>query len=94
MRRRVHRADGNSADLVKAARKLGMLVKLIGRPTDAFVCIDGVWFPTEFKSAHGTYTPEQLEFQTECAQHNAPMLTWRTAQDIIDCANGVVGAEG
>ena len=68
-----------------------MLVTLTGRPTDAFVCIAGMWFPCEFKAPRGTYTPAQLKFQTECAEHNAPMLTWRTLQDVVDCANGIAG---
>jgi hypothetical protein len=92
--RRTHRSDANSTALVAAARKLGMLVTLTGRPTDAFVCVGGMWFPTEFKAKNGKYTPAQLNFMADCVNHNAPMLTWRTLQDVADCAYGLLGTRG
>jgi hypothetical protein len=92
--RRTHRADANSAELVKAARKLGMIVHLIGKPVDALVAVGGLWFPVELKNGKGKYTEAQVEFQTQCAEHHAPMLTWRTLQDVADCAYGLLGSRG
>lgn len=93
-RRKTHRSDANSSALVKAARKLGMRVELIGRPVDAIVGVDGKWLMCEFKSGDGGYTPDQIEFKAQCAAQNLPVLTWRTIQDVADCAFGVLGARG
>ena len=90
--RRTHRSDANSAELVKAARKLGMIVHLIGKPVDALVAVGGLWFPVELKNRKGKYTAAQVEFQTQCAEHHATMLTWRTVKDVVDCANGIISA--
>lgn len=87
-RRLVHRSDANSAALVKAARKLGMLVYYIGRPVDCFGYVQGRWTPIEVKSAKGTYTEDQKDFIAECVNRNAPLLTWRTLADVVACANG------
>lgn len=92
--RRAAKSDSNRAALVAAARKLGMLVRDIGRPVDLLVSVGGLWFPVEIKAPRGRYTADQLEFQTECAEHHAPMLTWRTLQDVADCAHGLLGTRG
>jgi hypothetical protein len=86
-RRAVHRSDANSAALVKVARKLGMLVYHIGRPVDLLV-FRGVWYPVETKGERGVYTEDQRQFLGECVNRCAPMLTWRTTQDVIDFAEG------
>ena len=83
--RRIHRSDSNAAELVSAARKLGMLVYLTGRPTDALVGIRGAWYVVEFKAPSGSYTPAQKVFRAECEYHSLPMLTWRSVDDVAAC---------
>ncbi len=92
--RRAARRDANSRHLINVAEKLGMLVFDIGLPVDLLVCIHGVWFAVEIKAGKGRYTPKQLNFMADCIEHSAPFLTWRTEQDVIECAGGVAGVEG
>lgn len=83
-RRKVHRSDANIGEVVKAARKLGITVVHIGRPTDLLVCIGAFWYPCEVKSsAKAPYTDDQLEFKALCEDKNLPMLTWRSVDDLI-----------
>ena len=87
-RRRTHRSDANATALAKTARKLGVLVCIIGRPVDwaVFHCRRG-WQMVEVKTESGKYTDDQVEFLTECIQYRAPVLTWRNEQNIIDWVN-------
>lgn len=82
--RRIHRSDANRAELVAFARACGITVFDIGRPVDLLVIIRGEWFPVELKSKDGKYTDAQKEFIKTCDANNAPVLTWRTTDDIVE----------
>jgi hypothetical protein len=89
-----HRPDNNASILIQAAERLGMLVELTGRPTDALVGIRGKWVPVEFKAARGTYTPAQEAFRERCEAHNLPFVTWRSVEDVIAYSHGIPEREG
>lgn len=91
-RRLVHRSDTNASPMLKLARKLGLLVEVIERPTDWLMFDGSVWTPVECKSNRGTYTEDQKKFLSNCAARNAPVLTWRCEQDILDYVNVTRGA--
>lgn len=91
-RRLVHRSDANASPLLKFARKLGLLVEVIERPTDWLVFDGTIWFPAELKVSRGTYTDAQKTFLANCAGRGAPVLTWRCEQDILDYVNVSRGA--
>ena len=92
--RRIHRTDLNQSELLDYARKLGMHIEVIGRPTDAVVCINGRLFWLEIKNPEHAgkkpgrkreYTEAQHDFIDRCALSGAPMLTWRSKADIDAC---------
>lgn len=91
----VHR-DANEEALLKVAAMLGVAVWL-GPPLDGWALFRGRWFPIEIKmpEREGTqneYTPAQQRFLRWCQDHNSPVYTWRTNQDVIAFAGGRVGA--
>ena len=88
--RRAAKVDANASTLIDYARKLGMQVEIVKEPVDAFVAINGRWFALELKNPAGRnkYTDQQLDFIDRCAISGAPMLTWRTTQDVDACYEG------
>ena len=62
--RRAARTDANQAEIVKALRKVGCAVYVIGKPVDLLVC-GGMPKRTvliEVKTEEGTRTQEQKDF--------------------------------
>ena len=88
-RRAVHRSDANASPMLTLARKLGLLVEVIGRPVDWLMWDGTGWFPVEIKAQRGTYTKDQKAFLGDCAARNAPVLTWRSEQQIIEYCNTI-----
>ena len=88
--RRAAKVDANAAELIELARKLGMQVEIVKEPVDAFVAIGGKWFALELKNPKGRnkFTDQQLDFIDRCAISGAPMLTWRTCEDVMACYEG------
>jgi hypothetical protein len=88
-RRAVHRSDANASPMLTLARKLGLTVEVIGRPVDWLVWDGFSWNVVEIKSNRGTYTDDQKTFLCNCAARNAPVLTWRSEQQIIEYCNTI-----
>ena len=97
------RQDANAAKLIALARKLGMQVEIIKEPVDCFIAISGQWFALELKNPEYAgkkpgrkreYTDQQLDFIDRCAHSGAPMLTWRTEDDVLACYGGHQMREG
>lgn len=97
MRRTIHRSDANQLELIALARKLGMHIEVIGRPTDCVATINGRMYWLEIKNPEyvgkktlrkNAYTDSQQDFIERCALSGAPMLTWRTTDDVLACYEG------
>ena len=86
-RRLVHRTDLNASPMLDTARRLGLLVAVIERPVDWLVWDGTRWFPVEVKADRGKYTDAQKTFLVNCNARNAPVLTWRSEQQVMDYCN-------
>jgi hypothetical protein len=80
------RRDGNEPALIKEARKLGWWMLEIRRPCDWLGHWRGVWYPVEIKLPKARYTPAQVKFMKEADWRNAPVLIWRSIDDIVSCS--------
>lgn len=62
--RRADKPDANQGEIVKALRKIGAQVEIIGRPVDLLVCCRGRTFLIEVKNLDGRDRPtkDQVEF--------------------------------
>lgn len=88
-RRRVHRSDENAKEIISAARRAGVFVIPIGRPTDLLCGICGRWYVVEIKTTAGKYTSDQKEFLNLCAVDRLPVLTWRSVDDVMRAINSI-----
>ena len=88
-RRRVHRSDLNSGEIIEALRKMGCLVVVIGRPTDLLVGVSPWWFVAECKQGKGKYTEDQQQFLKDCETFNLPFLTLRSVDKAIEAVNSI-----
>jgi len=62
-RRIIHRSDANQPDIVKALRKCGATVDIIGEPLDLLVGFQGKNYLMEVKpDAKAPLRPSQVEF--------------------------------
>ena len=59
------RVDSNQAEIVKALRKIGAAVYVIGLPVDLLVWHRGTLHLVEVKVEGGTYTKQQEKFMSE-----------------------------
>lgn len=62
MSRRAARRDANEAEVIKALRKVGAQVYVVGLPVDLLVAHRGVNHLVEVKDEHGRLTKAQEEF--------------------------------
>lgn len=79
--------DANEPELVKLAKQL-CAQWWEGPPMDGWRLFRGVWVPVEIKTGerHGwadEYTANQKRFLAFCAQHHAPVETWRYEEDVL-----------
>jgi hypothetical protein len=81
------RTDANQAEILAAAKPLGVWITVIGWPVDLLVAHRGNWYLVELKSAKGRYTPSQEEFIHEAQARQAQVYTWRSVDDLIAFAN-------
>lgn len=90
--------DANEDPLLRTARALGAGFWQ-APPLDGWVIHRGVWQPAEIKMPHREghkheYTPSQLRFLRFAADAHAPVLIWRTDEDVIASLGGVIAAGG
>lgn len=60
--RKAARVDATQAAIVKALRKVGAAVEVIGKPLDLIVCFRGKTSLVECKTTSGRLTRYQVEF--------------------------------
>ena len=82
--RYAERRDLNQNELWVLAEQLGVWLTWIGKPVDCIACFRGKLTFVEIKGLKGKYAPSQEEFLSECQANNAPLVTWRTQQDVLD----------
>ena len=63
--RHAKRTDATQLEIVKALRKIGAAVYVIGLPVDLLVWHRGVLHLVEVKVEGGTYTKQQIKFMAE-----------------------------
>ena len=56
------RTDGNQVEIIKALRRCGVSVEVIGKPVDLLCCVRGQTCLVEVKSDSGRLTKDQVEF--------------------------------
>ncbi len=76
------RVDATQAEIIKALRKIGAAVEVIGLPVDLLVCFRGKTFLMECKTAEGKLTQYQKDF----------MLRWPGAVYIVNTPESAVAA--
>ena len=85
--RRAARTDATQAEIVKALRKVGASVYVVGLPLDLLVCIRGETLLVEVKEEGGRLTQAQEEF----------LATWPGRVHIVrgplEAVAAVIGAE-
>lgn len=91
--RRAARRDANERPLVDLAESLGWWMVKLDQPCDWIGCRRGVWFPIELKSPEreghaDEFTAAQVVFHGDARARRAPVLVWRTAEDVMQ-ASGV-----
>lgn len=82
------RRDSNEQELVKTAERLGWWLIPLDDPCDFLGCRRGVWKPIEIKNpdceGHADeFTAKQRIFHKDAFNRSAPILVWRTVQDVI-----------
>lgn len=82
LNRYARRKDGNKQELVDCARDLGWLIYECEKPLD-LLGFYKKWHIIEIKVKKGKFTPAQKEFISTCNDRNAPILTWRSVDDLI-----------
>lgn len=85
--------DDNEPELIKVARAIGAQMECSG-PLDWWCFFRHRWTPVEIKNPEGKnkYTDEQVLFLIRCKEREAPVWTWRTADDVIRDLNKLVKA--
>jgi hypothetical protein len=96
MKRYAARRDAVEPELVTLARSLGWWLIRLEEPCDWLACRRGVWYPLEIKNPESQghadeFTPAQVIFHGDASARRAPVLIWRTADDVCrDSASKVV----
>lgn len=86
LNRYAQRRDANEPALAHLAERLGCwLIK--APPLDWWLFHRGQWTPLEIKTRKGKYTKAQKEFLAECERRGAPVITWRSEEDVLQYAN-------
>lgn len=81
------RRDLNESPLIEVARQLGWWMIKQDKPTD-WLGWFRIWHVVEIKNpdceGHADeYTPKQKRFHKEAKERGAPILVWRTENDIL-----------
>ena len=82
--RRAAKRDANEPELIKQARRLGWWLTRLDTPVDWLGFWRGRWYPVECKSSKGKLTPAQKSFTLNAAWYEAPVLIWRTMDDVLE----------
>ena len=56
------KSDGNQVEIIRALRRCGVSVEVIGKPVDLLCCVRGVLHLVECKTESGRLTKDQVEF--------------------------------
>lgn len=87
LNRYAQRRDANETKLIDLAKSLGCwLIK--APPLDWWLFHRGQWTPLEIKTRKGKYTKAQVDFIKNCARTGAPVLTWRSEEDVLRHVEG------
>lgn len=78
--RKVHRSDGPQAEIVKALRKCGVAIEIIGRPLDLLGCHRGQTFLAEVKEEDGKLNKSQAEF---ISRWPGKVYLWRSVEQAL-----------
>lgn len=81
------RRDSNESELIAYAERLGWWLTKLDEPCDWIGCRRGVWFPIEIKTATGDLTAKQQIFHTDAFKRGAPILIWKTIDDVLAASN-------
>ena len=77
------RRDANEAEIVKAARAVGIRMWQLDTPCDWLACIHGTWWPVEIKTAKGKLTGPQEQFVADAESAGGMVLIWRSVDDVL-----------
>lgn len=96
--RHAMRRDAVEAEIIKAARQLGVCLWQLTTPVDWISLIAGKWFPVEIKDAareghKNEFTPAQVAFFAESLRNNGTVLVWRSVADVIADVQRIRGAK-
>lgn len=91
------RRDNVEPDLVKVAQRLGAWLVKLDQPCDWLLWFRGRWDLVEIKDpgceGHADeFTPAQRRFRAEAFRRGAPLIVWRTNDDVFKTLNGRIGA--
>lgn len=81
--RRAAKVDANQEEIVKALRRCGVAVEIIGKPVDLLICHRGVTALAEVKNEDGRgdrLTQEQIEF---IARWPGKIHIWKSAEQAV-----------
>ena len=74
------RVDSTQSEIVKALRKVGCYVKVIGQPLDLLCYARGRMFLADAKSQYGKMTKAQAEF---VASFPGEVYFWKTPEQAV-----------
>jgi hypothetical protein len=85
------RRDANEAELVAAARKVGIKVWPLDTPCDLLVAWNGKLYAVEVKLPEGpkgglkdkTLTYDQKIFASDLQDQDCELIVWRTVDDVL-----------
>ena len=80
--RRALRTDDNQVEIIRALRKCGVAVEVIGQPVDLLCCVRGVLHLVEVKAQGGSLTKAQVEF---IARWPSQIHIVRSPEEAIAC---------
>lgn len=88
LNRRAKRRDNNEPQLKSVATSLGWWLISLDKPVDFLGYRRGQWHVIEIKNpdceGHADeFTPEQQIFHADAKHRQAPVLIWRTVDDVL-----------
>lgn len=93
MRRYSAKVDISQPGIVKALRKLGDHVAIIGRPVDLLIRTHSTYWTAEVKTLGGNQRremPVQVEHREDAQSHNAPHYILMSVEDACRVHNVLV----
>jgi hypothetical protein len=82
--RRAAKRDANEPQLIKQARQVGWVLIKLDIPCDWLGIWRGKWYPVEIKAKKGVLTDAQKQFIATASWYRAPVLIWRTLEDVLE----------